>query len=111
MANIFHTSGGKVIENKYFLASRDQCLGQMRSDETCPTGYEIAHDGTSLCTLSIWPVRVVGTRGKGRFLAYLFAVSIAVSVWIVAVRIVIIRSPGIDCVENDAKQAAFDRRE
>src|ERR1700722_1708994 len=103
MANIFDATSGKIVEYEYFFSSCDQRFGKMRSNKSCTTSYEIPHDDTSLCS---WSVRIAGLGRKGRFLD-VFAIAITVGVRIVAIGIVIIRSAGIDGVQNYTEEPAF----
>src|ERR1700723_39397 len=109
MTDVVHASGGKIIEDKYFLATRDQCFRQMRPDKASSASYEIAQNNTSRKMLLIRLVsrRFAGARRKNCFLAYIFAVPVSISIRIIPVRIVIVRSAGIDGVQNYPQQTAF----
>jgi hypothetical protein len=36
MANILDAAGRKIVEDKYFVAAREQRVGQMRSNKSSP---------------------------------------------------------------------------
>jgi hypothetical protein len=39
VTHVLDASSGKIVEDKNFIASVDQCLSQVRSDESSSAGY------------------------------------------------------------------------
>src|SRR6202021_4291419 len=79
----------------------------MRTYESSSASDEIAHDSSVVLGLAC--IARIGWE-PGRF-CHVFAVTIAVGIWIVAIRIVIIGRARIDGVEYDAEQTAFNRHQ
>src|SRR5713101_233373 len=114
MADVIDAAGGEVVKQNDAVAAVEQPLREVRTDKTSAASDQISQraslqglrvvvliarnakrDGFGIVIMS------VGTFGG-------FLGTIAIGIRIIAVRVVVVRSAGIDGIENDAENAALD---
>src|SRR5208282_317169 len=114
MADVVHAAGGEIVEEDDAIAASEKALRQMGTDEAGAAGDQITQSASLKGLMVVTIAR--GAFGDG-FRVFVFVAvvrgiytllrAVAVGIRIVPVRIVVVRSAGIHCIQNNTEDVAL----
>src|SRR5712692_1461139 len=115
MADVFDAACGEVVEQNDAVAAVEKALGEMRTNKTSAASDQIAQRASikGLGVIVIIIIIAGNALGDGFGIFFMLSFSrflgaISARVWIIAVRVVVIRGAGIHGVEDHTEDSALD---